>query len=260
MSSPGFFDTLERQLGDRLEQGVARRRARRRVVERVGGIGLGAVAILATLFFTVNNDAAVADVSVQTRDGLVYLRLIDDEFDIDEIQAAAADAGIDVVVEHLAVGPSLVGRFVSWGHSGEGELGELKELDLDGPAFSGFVVPADYDGTIYLSVGRPAEDDELYMASSNAVSEGEPLACSGVLDATPSEAAAIIAERDLDVRWRVLDASGSSEGDTDAIARGDLDDHDVVLAAADGPTAVWITLAAPGTPGPMLTLTAPAAC
>jgi hypothetical protein len=260
MTETGFFDSLERQLGDGLERSVARRRSRRRIARRAGGFAVGAVAIIATMFFATDDDVADADVSVQTRGGLVYLRLVDTEFDADEIQAAASEAGIDVVVEQVPVGPSLVGRFVSYGSSGEGELGELKELDLDGPAFSGFVIPAGYEGTIYLSVGRPAEDSELYMASSNAVSDGEPLACSGALDATPSGAAAIAADRGLQARWFIWSSDGAWEVDDATVASGELDDHHVVVASADGPGMVSFRISPPGTPAPLLNLTAPAAC
>lgn len=216
------------------------------------------MAIVATVFFAVSNEAAVADVSVQTQNGLVYVRLNDLEHDPQTIEDAAATAGLDITVDEMPVGPSLVGRFVGYGFAGE-RPGTLKELDRDGPAFSGFVIPAGYDGTLVLRVGRPAQPGEPYAQFANATSEGEALACTGILGASPAEALEVVAARDLDTLWLVV--SGTGQRPVDA---ADLDEEgdDLVVrrALAAGPGRVLITLADPDTTLDDVELTSPATC
>jgi len=259
MTAPGFFESLERQLGDGFDRTVARRRARRRAVERLGGFALGLVAVALTLVLVLAQDGAEAGVSVQTRGGLVYVRLFELEHDAEKIERAAAEAGLDITVEEIAVGPSLVGRFVHEEHSADA-LGELKALDPDGPAFAGFVVPAGYEGRLVLRVGRPAEDGEPYATLTNALSEREPLACSGIQDESPARALELVERAGLTARWSVNTAQGTRPIPVDEVEDPDhadlrvdrvlaLDDHTVAVVLSDGET-----------PLPPLELTAPASC
>ena len=255
MSTQGFFDSLEQQLGDRLERTTARRATRRRVVQRAGGVGVGALALVIAALVVTGDEPAAAGVDVETRDGLVYVRLTDVEHRADVIEDAAAAAGLDVTVEEVPVGPSLVGRFIT--EEREGVIGELRELDRDGPSFSGFVLPANYDGTLVLRVGRPA-DGEPYIQFSNALSEGEPLACSGLLGADPAHAREIVDAHDVDATWVVVtDGGGQRPVAADELEA--LDDVEVGQAVAVSADAVFISLVAPGTTLDTA-LTAPAAC
>jgi hypothetical protein len=254
VSGPGFFDTLEAQLGDGLDRVVQQRATRRRRLERAAGAAVVVVAVLVAGLVLTRDDRAGAGVVVEQRGGLVYVRLVDLEHDAGAIERAADDAGIDVEVEEVPVGPSLVGRFLNAFR--DDPVGELRELDRDGPAFSGFAIPAGFDGTLILRVGRPAHGREAYIQATNAVSEGEPLACSGIIGASPARAAELLDARDLDARWFEQAERGQLAVDAvtaDAGAR-------VVRVFAGSPTQMVVLLADPGVEVPPLELTAPATC
>lgn len=208
MSEPGFFDTLEAQLGPGLERVTQRRRTRRRVAQRVAGTVVAVLAAVGIGAFALRDEPAGAGVRVEQRDGLVYVRLTDIEYRADVIEDAARDAGIALSVEAVPAGPSLVGRFIAYEQVGE-DTGELRKLDADGPAFGGFTIPADFDGRLVMQVGRPAAANEPYFAFSNALAEGEPLACSGVIGRTAQEALRIAESRGLQVRWTLQTSEGT---------------------------------------------------
>jgi hypothetical protein len=257
VSAPGFFDTLESQLGDGLERTVRRRAARRRVLERGAGIAVAIVAVFGAVLFVNGRDVAEAGVEVSTSDGLVTIQLTDVEYRPKVIEKAARDAGFDVSVTSLPTGPSLVGRFVGFAETGTG-AGLLKELNADGKSFTGFVLPAGYDGSLELQVGRPARADETYLSATNALSEGEPLACSGMLDAAAPDAVAIVRDLGIDVTWRERDGSRQSPIDAaDVLQRDDLR---VARATALSPTSVLVVLAPEGVELPSVGETAPATC
>ena len=207
MTERGFFDTLEAQLGAGFERVAQQRRARRRLAQRVGGAALAVLLAVGAGAIVLRDEPAAAGVRVEERDGLVYVRLVDLEYRADVIEDAARQAGIDVSVESVPTGPSLIGRFIRFAQTGE-DTGELRRLDADGPAFDGFAIPADFDGTLVLQVGRPASDDEPYGVFPNALAAGEPLACSGVLGMSPIAARRLALGEDLDVRWTVVTEQG----------------------------------------------------
>ena len=133
----------------------------------------------------------------------------------------------------MRVGPSLVGRFV--GDTQSGERPGAGRVDRNGPAFSGFVIPAGFEGTLVLAVGHPASDGEPYRSFSNAFSEGEPLACSGAMDAVPSRAVEIVEDRGLDAMWMIVSGDGSRPVDAKALASGAHDELVIVQAIAVDP-------------------------
>jgi hypothetical protein len=257
VSAPGFFDTLEAQLGDGLERTVRRRAARRRMLERGAGLAVALIAISAAVLFVNGRDVAEAGVSVETEGGLVYIRLTDVEYRPDVIEDAAGAAGLDVSVRSVPTGPSLVGRFVGFTEEGEG-AGLLKELNADGASFTGFVLPSGYDGSLHLEVGRPAKDGEPYEASTNALSEHEPLACTGILGASAPDAVAIVSDRSATAQW--MEQVGSNRRLVDERDVRQRDDLHVVQATATSSTHVLVVLAADGVTIPSAGETAPAAC
>lgn len=208
MTEPGFFDTLEAQLAPGFERVTARRRTRRRVAQRVAGAAVALLAAVGIGAFALQDEPASAGVRVEERNGLVYVRLTDVEYRPDVIEDAARDAGIALTVEAVPTGPSLVGRFIAYEQVGE-DTGELRKLDADGPAFGGFAIPADFDGRLVLQVGRPAAENEPYFSFSNALADGEPLACSGVIGRTAQEALRIAESRGLQVRWTLQTSEGT---------------------------------------------------
>jgi hypothetical protein len=254
MTTPGFFDSLERQLGDGFDRAGHRRASRRRLLQRAGGIAAGVLVLLTAFAFVSRDDPAAAGVSIEQRDGLVYVRLTDVEYRADAIEDAARVAGLDIEVESVPTGPSLIGRFVR--ASGDGIVGKLKELDPDGPAFSGFVIPAGFDGSLSLQVGRPSKDGEPYAQYGNALSEGEPLACTGIVGVTPAEAVEIIHERNIDAVWTLLTARGMQSVDPSSVDDG----VHVARAMSTAPDHVQIVLTDDATPLADLEATAPATC
>lgn len=155
--------------------------------------------------------------------------------------------------------PSLVGRFMRYTQVGE-DTGELRELDRDGPAFSGFAIPAGYSGRLSLMIGRPADEGEAYTHFANALSPGEPLACSGIAGESPSRAVQIVGARRLDVRWTIVGERG-----TQALESSDLDDEAhqglrVTRAQSIAPGTVAIFLSDGVRPLPEIELTADAVC
>ena len=259
MSGQGFFDSLETQLGAGFDRAASRRTSRRRVAERAGGVALGLVALAVTMTIVLGEEPAEAGVTVEQRDGLVYVRLTDVEYRTDVIEAAAAAAGLDVAVEAVPASPSVVGRFIRYNQSGE-DVGELRELDRDGPTFSGFTIPAGFDGRLILQVGRPAADGEPYALFANALSKGEPLACTSILGTTPTRAADTIRERDVDARWLVVSTNGLQPVDSTELGVDSYAKLRVTRALSTGPGAVTLYLATDSVPPPAMELSADAVC
>ncbi len=258
MSGQGFFDSLEAQLGTGLDRATARRRTRRHVLQRAGASALALDAVDAVSVL-LQDDAAEAGVSVERRDGLVYVRLIDIEYRPDVIEDAARRAGLDITVDAVPAGPSLVGRFVGFEQAGE-DTGILEKLDADGPAFAGFAIPAGYEGTLVLQVGRPADGDEPYLLFSNALAEGEPLACTGIVGAAPARASEIAGDRDVEVRWSVVTDGGFRPVELSELTDGERDRLRVRRAESIAPDVVTILLSEEATSLPPIEHTADAIC
>lgn len=259
MSEPGFFGSLEGQLDDGFARTVARRTSRRRVLGRAAGATLGLLALVVVVAVVVDEEPAEAGVSVEQRGGLLYVRLTDIEYRPDVIEEAAAGAGLAVSVEAVPTGPSLVGRFIRFEQAGA-DTGELRELDRDGPAFSGFTIPAGYDGTLVLQVGRPARSDEVYRHFANALSPGEPLACSGIIDVAPHTAVEIVRARGVDARWTILTERGLQPVDESALAGEDFAQHRTASAFSIADNTVTIYVSDGRARPPPVELTADATC
>lgn len=260
MTEHGFFESLERQLGVGFDHTVNRRAHRRRIVERVGGGAFGVVALLAAIVLVTGEEGAAAGVEAETRNGLVYVRLVDIEYDADAIEAAAAREGLDITVEAVPASPSLVGRFVSATTEGE-EPGRLEELGRDGPAFSGFAMPASYGGSLVISVGRPARRGEVYLHFGNALSEGESMACSGIAGASPTRALEIVEQRGVDAVWTAYAGRGGFQQiDPTELDNAQFGDLRVQRAVSIAPGRVQIALSDGETPLPPFEQTADATC
>lgn len=191
---------------------AARRQDRRRRRHRTGGLAAAAVVIAlltsGVLLFDAASDAD-ARVEVVEIDGELRVRITDIEARPHEIETAAADAGLDLEIEPVPVGPSNVGRFVG-AYGSEGLPPDLRRTDGDGAtSFDGFLIPAGFDGQLRLSLGRPAEPGEEWTVGSNALSRGELLACEPLQDAPLSDTLAAIDALDTqtEVRIYAIDAN-----------------------------------------------------
>ena len=173
-----------------------RRRARtRRVALTMAAI----VAVVATVVtVTLPDDRADASLEVAARDGLLFVRLVDFESRPNEIVAALRNAGIDAEVEAVPVGPSNVGRFVGASTTQGRGINIVHDRRF---SFSTFSVPEDFQGLLRLSLGRRAEQGEMWRAASDATAEGEVLACRRIRGLTPAEAARLVADAPATVSW-----------------------------------------------------------
>lgn len=257
------MNDFRERLGQELDAAFARSAARRTRRRRVAGLvaaGFGVAVAASALSLFVRSSPVGAGVEVSERGGLVYVRLLEGEFDPDEIEMAVRNAGLDVDVDAVPVGPSLVGKFVRDQIEGS-DLGTLRRLGEDGDTFAGFVLPAGWDGHLSVDVGRPAGDDEDYAVPSNALSEGEPLACTDVIGLLPADAAALLEARSLQGMWRGVSGRAEvrvDERDLDAVPwRTQLVSHALAL----GPRTVVVYLSETGMAARLdLRLTRPEAC
>lgn len=182
-------------------------RQRRRARVRRVAVAMVAVAALVAVAITITlpDDRADASIEISTRDGSVFVQLLDLENRPDQIVGALRNAGIDAEVEPVPVGPSNVGRFVGASSTQDKALVIISDNRF---SFTSFSVPENFQGILRLSLGRRAEADEPWRTASDATAKGEVLACRTVRGLTPAEATKIVADAPATVNW--LPAGGSS--------------------------------------------------
>lgn len=210
-----LFDSL----ADDLSAATVRRARRASKVRAILHAGVGTtaavlVAVVAIVGIEVHRSVPVgADVRVTYTGGHIEVLLVDVEHDADLIEAAAAEAGLDIDVESVPTGPSQVGRFVSYVSDSTYNHDVVTIGDTNG-SFAGFVVPVGWDGSMDLRVGRPARAGEGYASFSDATAPGEPFACADV-DTLDVDSITDRAERSgVTLRWQVI--SGGSAQTIDA--------------------------------------------
>jgi hypothetical protein len=238
MSSPRpFVDAL----GDELYAAAVRRtspravarRQRRRVLAPLGTAAAAVAVVAGTLIVVAGPDTAQAAVQVEVADGRVVITLVDLEQRPEAIEAELAEAGLDVSIVAVPVGPSTVGRFV--GDVATELPPELHVTRGGRTAFSGFSLPLGWPGSLELHVGRAARDGEAYAAVSDAFAPGEPLACSEALGGPAQLALALAQERGLTASFLALLPGDAGWQRVDA--------QDV----AAGPFGAWVVMAANAT-------------
>ncbi|HVE45187.1 MAG TPA: hypothetical protein VNA57_00370 [Acidimicrobiales bacterium] len=201
-----YFDALRHQL-----VGAAGRRTTRRP-PRSAAFLLAAAAVLVAVgsvaLFTVA-PPATAGVEVRRAGDRVELRLVGDDVDAEEVERAAAKAGVRVRVTHYAVGPSLADRFVAV--VADPILPpDFARFDEATGSFRGFALPVSWKGNLRLGLGRRARGDERYTFASDAFAPGEPLACHDVRGLPAPEAAQVLGRvSGLSVVWEVQAPTGA---------------------------------------------------
>jgi hypothetical protein len=173
-----------------------------------GRIAVAAALVTATavgVFVVAQPTTVSAEIEVIRQGDELIIRLTDVENRPEEIEQAARDAGIDVSVVEVPVGPSNVGRFA--GASTSGGTGDLYVVDGDrASGFSGFRVPADYDGQVQLMLGRPAKPGETWRVGSISTARGEPLECADVEGRSVGDVVELARDRGVnDIRVSVVD-------------------------------------------------------
>lgn len=244
-------DLPYREVAERL--GVTEGTARIRVTRGLRHLRVALVAVLVAIALLVGvgavapfEDAATADVVVRIDDHDVVVTLEDLEHRADRIEAAVREAGLDVSVVAVPVGPSRVGRFLGQGSSGPLPP-ELRWVDQGPDGSRGFVLPVGWPGTLHLLVGAPAGADQPYAVFSDALRPGEPLACRDVLGHPARELAAQLADGDpeLDVRWEAQGPDRNRPVPARSIRTGPEGAWVVVGVEATSRTAIVVRLAPP---------------
>lgn len=144
---------------------------------RIRWLGAAAVLLLvAGAIVTLRPAPVAAGVEViADADGLT-IRLTDLQTRPDEVETAAREAGLDVEVEQVAVGPSQVGRFVGLTATGGSDQIQITEGSSE-TGFTAFRLPRGFDHSLVLRMGRAAEPGEELEVTSDATAKGEILEC-----------------------------------------------------------------------------------
>ena len=196
------------------------------------------VGVLGAVFVVSAPDAVAGVEIIRVGDDLI-VRLTDLETRPEEVTDAVAEAGLDVTVSEVSVGVSNVGRFIAAESEG-GYPPDLRVVDGDrSTAFLGFRIPADYDGTLRLLMGREARDGETWRVASDATARGEVLECASVTGERLGEIIDTIAA-DVDTQVMLLD-QGAFLSPTDAVRESG--DAVVVRAISPAPNTVWLEAA-----------------
>lgn len=154
------------------------------------------VLVVAGASVALRPSTAAAGLQVVADSTGITLRLTDLATRPSEVERASKEAGLDVTVSEVPVGPSMVGKFV--GLSGE-QLPQRVQV-TDGDASSGFTafrLPAGFDGPLELRMGRAARDGETWAVLSDATAPGEPLACQDLVGEDLADVMAVAAESDV---------------------------------------------------------------
>ena len=222
-----YFEVLGAEL-EAAAVRLARKRRRRRLaataaaaVLMVGALGAGAV------FFTGEDDAAVASVSVEQQGDRVSVVLSERHVPGDDVLAQLADAGVRAQANTVRTGVSLDGMTLGmWTDTGAAMV----------PDGDGYRLEVDADATIVVLVGT-YDGTGPYGVPTDAFAPGEPLACIG----WPGQAATDLERRaaEAGVAIRFLGTGDEPVTDVDGMV--------VERAEAHGPADV-IAFVAPGAP------------
>lgn len=212
MNDQDFLAELRGQLLDaasRRDQGHRPRHARPMVLVAA------AVALLGLGFglLTLHDDrqaAADIDVSIDGADFVVRLTTL--EARPNGIVEEARDAGLNLRIREVPVGPSQVGKFV--GTYAE-RPADFRPIDESNGSYTGFRISKDWPGALELLLGRAARGHESWYTASNALAPGEPLACEPLLGQTVGAASRAIDQDDFNVRWFMLPTPGEVGDPTD---------------------------------------------
>ena len=247
MDEREFTEALRQQLvvaaARRLDEpdGAAGRGTARRPVPR-WSVTLVAAAVLALVVVGVgvfrDDQPVAADVRVSLDGDHLTLQLTGSDVQADEIVDSARAAGLDVSVAEAPVGTSNVGRLV---RAEASELPPVLEvLGPDGSTFLGFRIPRDWQGTLRLTLGRPAAPGERFVVTSDAQVPGEPLACRELVGEGVARVADELRAEGYEVRVFALPSPGEI---TDL---SPYRDWKVAKIEAVGPEELWVNATSDG--------------
>jgi hypothetical protein len=232
----------ERRHRRRRDRRSGRRSGRRPVVV---GLAAGLAAAIGVGALVLGQSTASADVEVRVRDSSVVVRVRGHDATAGEIEAAMVDAGLDVEVVGVPVGPSLVGELLNVALD-QGGAADVVEEGADGYSFVGFSIPVGWPGTLRVNVGAAAPPGSPYAVSSDAFAEGEPLHCVAGRGRRLRDLAPELRSRPVEVAVHSIQG-GPIDPLTAALA-GPLADAVVTRADATSPTGVLLTVDPAATP------------
>lgn len=212
---------------------------RRRGVRATRWLGAAAAVVVVVGAAMVARPDVAAGVEVVVDAQGTSLYVTDRDTTPEEIESAAAAAGLDLRVVAVPVGPSNVGRFV--GASGSElpaglELVERESTD----GYTGFHVPLDFDGWFELQMGRTAEPGEEWAVLSDVTAPGEPLACEQLADLPLAQLLEQLTSIGPSrVRVMLLDEARWLEPD-EVAAHGEAT---TVRVSRRGPEEIWVDVA-----------------
>jgi hypothetical protein len=153
-------------------------------------------------------------VAFRTTEGGDIVATVTDPFAAQSaLNAAFTAAGLDITVTLVPVSPSLVGTVIATsGGSVPGgppntpgiEIQTIQRGTCIIPANGcpiGVVVPRNYTGAGYITLGRPAQPGETYESANSAFAPGESLHCSNVLNEQVATAVAQIQANSITAEW-----------------------------------------------------------
>lgn len=197
MNSEQFIQSLDEQLRAAANRKFNEpRRSRSRHIIQVAAAA--AIVVVGAGLLSIGSSRDVsADVEIIRSGDELIIRLNDVETRASDIEQAALDAGLDVRVSEVPVGPSNVGRFA--GASSSERLDDVHIVDGDrSSGFDGFRVPLEFDGYVELLLGRPAKPGERWRVSSWSTARGEPLECERVTGRSVGEVLDLVASRGIE--------------------------------------------------------------
>lgn len=203
---------------------------------------LAAAAVLAVVgvALVARPEPAAAGVRVVVAEEQLSLYVTDRDATPDQIESAAAAAGLDLRVVPVPVGPSNVGRFV--GASGSElpagfELVERESTD----GYTGFHVPLGFDGWLELQMGRAADAGEEWAVLSDVTAPGERFPCEQLVGRPLTEVLDRLAPAaSAQIRVMLLDEARWLEPE-------ELPVHGAattVRVSSRGPDELWVDVAA----------------
>jgi hypothetical protein len=184
----------------------------------------GAAVLAAALTVTLVGQTVVAPVKARAagvhfaRRGETIVATIDDpSAPAASMEAAFAQAGLDVGVDVTPSSPSIAGTitFLDTPPSFEPVYGPEGSCLLPGGGtrcIVGMRVPADFSGTATIAVNGTPAAGELYDSVNDAFAPGEVLHCSGLRGMTVAEAEPLLQRLGVSPVWRTSDGSDASGG------------------------------------------------
>lgn len=235
---------------------AAEQRAKARSMPRRSPRKLSRVAAVAAAALTLTTVGLVAEslqtdplrsgaLAVERGSDVTSIRLVDAATRPSDIERGLRAAGLDVVVMAEPVTPEAEGLWRSVlfeDQVPEAVIDDIERQLVGGAGAEVLRLPNAYQGTITLTVGRPAARGELYLnTGTNLLAPGQPLHCAGLHDLAPAAARDVFAGLGYEVQWVRETAVEAQEVDQPPPGQ-------IVWAYPRSPGIINVRVAPPGEP------------